>query len=282
MPASSAQTSAPGDASGTTRDESGQPASQARYSRLPKPIAAIARAMDTVRDMLVHRFDAIPLSTKLLACMMVLLTVCAAGITFSIKELVGNYLLQKTDNQLAEQAQLVYDNIDVLRSKDSSEQGSVGPNDYFMQIRDTNYHILNTPLVPVMRENVISVPDLPADGSMGDVKIGQPFTTSAIVRTSTSSVSRTTLQAANAPWRVLALSWGKKAEDGSAQIKGVIYIGLSLSDQIDTVNTLTKYCTLVSIAIVLIGAVIATILIQSTLAPLKRIEKTAAKIAAGD
>ena len=84
MPASLAQTSAPGDASGTTRDESGQPASQARYSRLPKPIAAIARAMDAVRDMLIHRFDTIPLSTKLLACMMVLLTVCAAGITFSI------------------------------------------------------------------------------------------------------------------------------------------------------------------------------------------------------
>ena len=282
MSASSAQTSAPGGASGTHRDESGQPASQARYGRLPGPIAAIARGMDAVRDMLVHRFDAIPLSTKLLACMMVLLTVCAAGITFSIKELVGNYLLQKTDNQLAEQAQLVYDNIDVLRSKDSSEQGSVGPNDYFMQIRDTNYHILNTPLVPVMRENVISVPDLPPDGSMGDVKIGQPFTTSAIVCTDTSTVNRSTLQAANAPWRVLALSWGKKAEDGSAQIKGVIYIGLSLSDQIDTVNTLTKYCTLVSIAIVLIGAVIATILIQSTLAPLKRIEKTAAKIATGD
>ena len=70
MSASSAQTSAPGGASGTHRDESGQPASQARYGRLPGPIAAIARGMDAVRDMLVHRFDAIPLSTKLLACMM--------------------------------------------------------------------------------------------------------------------------------------------------------------------------------------------------------------------
>ncbi|MEJ5920730.1 HAMP domain-containing sensor histidine kinase [Bifidobacterium thermophilum] len=225
----------------------------------------------------------VPLSTKLLACMMVLLAVCAAGITFSIRQLVGSYLLQKTDTQLAEQAQLVYDNIDVLRNKDSSEQGSVGPNDYFMQIRDTDNRILNTPLVPVMREDVISMPRLPADGSMGDVKIGEPFTTSSEVRaTNGSSVSRSTLQAASAPWRVLALSWGKKTADGGAQIQGVIYIGLSLNDQIDTVNTLTKYCTLVSIAIVLVGAVIATVLIQSTLAPLKRIEKTAAKIAAGD
>lgn len=251
--------------------------------RLPKPLAAVVRGCSGMHTMVARRLDAVPLSTKLLACMMVLLTVCAAGITFSIRELVGSYLLQKTDTQLAEQAQLVYDNIDVLRSKDSSEQGSVGPNDYFMQIRDTDNRILNTPLVPVMREDVISVPRLPANGSMGNVNIGEPFTTSAEVRTANnSSVSRSTLQAANAPWRVLALSWGKKTADGGAQIQGVIYIGLSLSDQIDTVNTLTKYCTLVSIAIVLIGAVIAMIVIQSTLAPLKRIEKTAAKIAAGD
>ena len=39
---------------------------------------------------------------------------------------------------------------------------------------------------------------------------------------------------------------------------------------------------MVGIAVVLIGAILGTILVQSTLAPLKRIEKTAAKIAAGD
>ena len=39
---------------------------------------------------------------------------------------------------------------------------------------------------------------------------------------------------------------------------------------------------MVGIAVVLIGAILGTIVVQSTLAPLKRIEKTAAKIAAGD
>ena len=61
-----------------------------------------------------------------------------------------------------------------------------------------------------------------------------------------------------------------------------MFIGLSLSDQIDTANTLTRFCAMVGIAVVLIGAILGTILVQSTLAPLKRIEKTAAKIAAGD
>ena len=39
---------------------------------------------------------------------------------------------------------------------------------------------------------------------------------------------------------------------------------------------------MVGIAVVLIGVILGTIVVQSTLAPLKRIEKTAAKIAAGD
>ncbi len=61
-----------------------------------------------------------------------------------------------------------------------------------------------------------------------------------------------------------------------------MFIGLSLSDQIDTANTLTRFCAMVGIAVVLIGAILGTFVVQSTLAPLKRIEKTAAKIAAGD
>ncbi len=52
-----------------------------------------------------------------------------------------------------------------------------------------------------------------------------------------------------------------------------MFIGLSLSDQIDTANTLTRFCAMVGIAVVLIGAILGTILVQSTLAPLKRIER---------
>lgn len=35
--------------------------------------------------------------------------------------------------------------------------------------------------------------------------------------------------------------------------RAVVYIGLSLADQIDTVNTLTRYCIVVGIAVVLLG-----------------------------
>lgn len=54
-----------------------------------------------------RRIQAIPLSTKLVTCIIVLLTIGTIGISFSIRTLVGNYLLQKTDTQLINQAQLI-------------------------------------------------------------------------------------------------------------------------------------------------------------------------------
>jgi two-component system OmpR family sensor kinase len=228
-----------------------------------------------------NRLDTIPLSTKLVTCTLVLLFVGAVGISFSIRALVSNYMLEKTDNQLIEQAQLVFDNMDALQNK-ADGSVSIGPNDYFMQLRDTNSKIVLTPLVPHLQDEVISTPTLPANGSMGNVELGVPFSTVASVKVgSKQSPNPTTLQAAQSPWRVVALPGVMKVDDTTTK-KYIVYIGLSLSDQIDTVNTLTRYCAMVSIAILLLGAVVATVVIQQTLAPLKRIEKTAAKIAAGD
>ena len=54
-------------------------------------------------------------------------------ISFSIRALVNNYMLQKTDTQLSSQSQLVVNNIDLLSKNDSS-----GPNSYFLQIQYTD------------------------------------------------------------------------------------------------------------------------------------------------
>lgn len=42
-----------------------------------------------------RKVQAIPLSTKLVTCIIVLLTIGTIGISFSIRTLVSNYLLQK-------------------------------------------------------------------------------------------------------------------------------------------------------------------------------------------
>lgn len=249
---------------------------------------------------LVNHLDRISLSTKLVSCTLVVLIVGTVGISAAICQMVSGYLLQKTDNELISQRTLVMRNIDVLRSADKQTNGL---SSYFLQIRYAENGELTgevaTPLYPVLDGNVVSIPKLPSDDQIYDSMMGKPYTTSAIVRRATAldmnsdatsvapsenaagSVSRKTMQTASAPWRVAAFNWVDES-DKTNQRKGVVFIGLSLSDQIDTINTLARYCVIVGVAIVLLGGSLAALIIQRTLDPLKRIEKTAAKIAAGD
>lgn len=229
-----------------------------------------------------RKVQAIPLSTKLVTCIIVLLTIGTIGISFSIRTLVGNYLLQKTDTQLVNQAQMIFNNMDSLDST-TSEDGRSLVNTYYVEVRDSEYKRTGAGSVPMLREGVVSEPSLPSDGSIDGVTLGEPFTTQAVVHVTTSRVpDHAIMQAAQSPWRVVALPWSEKTKTGQVKDSGVVFIGLSLSDQIDTSNTLTRFCAMVGIAVVLVGAILGTIVVQSTLAPLKRIEKTAAKIAAGD
>lgn len=229
-----------------------------------------------------RKVQAIPLSTKLVTCIIVLLTIGTIGISFSIRTLVGNYLLQKTDTQLVNQAQVIFNSMDSLDST-TSEDGRSLVNTYYVEVRDSEYKRTGAGSVPMLREGVVSEPSLPSDGSIDGVTLGEPFTTQAVVHVTTSRVpDHAIMQAAQSPWRVVALPWSEKTKTGQVKDSGVVFIGLSLSDQIDTSNTLTRFCAMVGIAVVLIGAILGTIVVQSTLAPLKRIEKTAAKIAAGD
>lgn len=229
-----------------------------------------------------RKVQAIPLSTKLVTCIIVLLTIGTIGISFSIRTLVGNYLLQKTDTQLVNQAQMIFNSMDSLDST-TSEDGRSLVNTYYVEVRDSEYKRTGAGSVPMLREGVVSEPSLPSDGSIDGVTLGEPFTTQAVVHVTTSRVpDHAIMQAAQSPWRVVALPWSEKTKTGQVKDSGVVFIGLSLSDQIDTSNTLTWFCAMVGIAVVLIGAILGTIVVQSTLAPLKRIEKTAAKIAAGD
>lgn len=229
-----------------------------------------------------RKVQAIPLSTKLVTCIIVLLTIGTIGISFSIRTLVGNYLLQKTDTQLVNQAQMIFNSMDSLDST-TSEDGRSLVNTYYVEVRDSEYKRTGAGSVPMLREGVVSEPSLPSDGSIDGVTLGEPFTTQAVVHVTTSRVpDHAIMQAAQSPWRVVALPWSEKTKTGQVKDSGVVFIGLSLSDQIDTSNTLTRFCAMVGIAVVLIGAILGTIVVQSTLAPLKRIERTAAKIAAGD
>ncbi|MBT1161076.1 HAMP domain-containing histidine kinase [Bifidobacterium sp. SO1] len=266
--------------------------------------------------------DAVPLSTKLVACIIVLLTIGSFALSFSIRQLVSSYLMEKTDKQLSNQSELVVNAADILAKTDPS-QSNFGLNDYYVQLRDLNYKIVRVPLKPTSTNGTTSIaPLLPDDGSMGSVQLGVPFTTTAVVTTTTvsgqngqngsnqngngqnngqnsqgntdgdsqgnqdnsdaqntqSQQGQITVTKTNTPWRVLVLP----TIDKNGTPSGYAFIALPLKDVVDTTNTLTRYSAMVGIAVVLLGAAIGTLLVQTTLTPLKRIEKTAAKIAAGD
>lgn len=225
---------------------------------------------------------AIPLSTKLVASMLILLIVGTVGVSVAICQMADDYLMKRTDSQLIRQANLGIRNATLLRQEDLSKNG-LGPTDYFLQIRDDDLHIISDDLNPMQVNGVISRPRLPADGSLGSIPLGQPTTVPAYVRVSQqTSPDRDAMKRARASWRVVAMQWKLGNELDGSEISGVLFIGLSMSDQDEAVHDLTAFCMIISVVVVLLGGVISVLLIQSTLVPLKRIEKTAAKIAAGD
>ena len=227
-----------------------------------------------------HKLDVVPLSVKLVSIILVLLLVSGGIIMFAVRQLVAGYIVDKTDTQLTRQAQLVLNNIDQLQQTDNS--GTLGLVDYYVQIRDANYRIRSTPVVPKMLDDVVSVPELPRSGSMGSVQFYEPFTADASVQLTGSQVSRSSVKMAMAPWRVVAVPWTTEGGSGTTPSRGVAFIALSLHDMQDTLDIITKYFFIAGIATILFATVMATIVIDRTLLPLKRIEKTAAKIAAGD
>ena len=225
---------------------------------------------------------AIPLSTKLVASMLILLIVGTVGVSVAICQMADDYLMKRTDSQLIRQANLGIRNATLLRQEDLSKNG-LGPTDYFLQIRDDKLHIISDDLNPMQVNGVISRPRLPADGSLDSIPLGKPTTVPAYVRVSRqASPDRDTMKRARASWRVVAMQWKLRNELDGSEISGILFIGLSMSDQDEAVHDLTAFCMIISVVVVLLGGVISVLLIQSTLVPLKRIEKTAAKIAAGD
>ncbi|PLS29026.1 sensor histidine kinase [Bifidobacterium parmae] len=280
-----------------------QPQFPPKNGPAPMPRTPILRPPKATGWRRVPRFfldhiDRVSLTTKLVACTLVVLIVGTVGISASIRQLVSSYLLEKTDSQIISQRNIVMTG--TLLS-DNSDLSNNGLNTYFLQVRAVKDGKLtgqiDTRLYPVLEGGVVSIPQLPSNDDIDLNALGQPFTTSAVVTTVTrmnadaaadssgqaqapaaSTPGRKTLDQANAPWRVAAF----QSQTPDKTVKAIVFIGLSLADQIDIIDTLTKYCVTVGIAIVLLGGSLAALIIQRTLDPLKRIEKTAAKIAAGD
>lgn len=224
-------------------------------------------------------FQSISLTTKLTAVLLILLTLGLSVAAFATNRLMWSYMLTRTDEQLMHQAQFVINNIGGLSDTDGQ-----APTNYFLQIRDQNNNILRTPLIPTMRDGTQSVPVLPANGKAGSIKMSSPVTVkSRVVSKGASSTGfRNSVlsndSAAQAPWRVVKLQWFQQSTGQS----GVFYFGISLSDAMDTARMISRYFLAADVCVLALGTVLGSIIISRELRPLKRIEKSAAKIASGD
>lgn len=225
----------------------------------------------------------IPLGAKLVISIIVLLSVGTVSISLSIRQLVNSYMLQRTDSQLLQQAELVFKNTTLLNDTKSTADSNSFVS-YYVQAYDRQTGSTYKLLQPMYRDGVISRPLLPRGGGLDGHEIAVPYTTPAVVDLENVKCQpdHETMVMAQAPWRVVALRWVSDSANGTIEPRGVIYIGLSLGNQVDMIDNLTRFCVIVGVAVVLLGGVISAITVQRTLSPLKRIEKTAAKIAAGD
>lgn len=227
--------------------------------------------------------------------LVVALAECVLGA--AVRQLVQQYILEKTDTQLSQQAQLVFDNYKQVVGS-APGQRNYSPTDYFLQIRDTDGDVLST-MRPMLRDGVISEPNLDSI-DLSAVEYSQPFTVSATVTIPAGTqVASKDLKSANRDWRVEAFqivetatrasgssssssSSDQGTDSSGGTVVGVAYIGMSLRDMYETTDMVTQYFLIAGICTLVAAGVLAAMFVRNTLMPLKRMEKTAAKIAAGD
>lgn len=215
--------------------------------------------------------NAVPLNLQLIAILFVLLAVGISVVAFATKELIWNYTVNRIDNQLSSQAQLIVNNVEPFSPKSEAL-----PTDYFLQIRNNQGQILSTPLIPVLDGGAESIPKLAPGGEAGDLEFGVPTTVSSQVLEEGDADS--SYKEVRADWRVLKLHWYQSG----GGMSGILYIGLSLYNAQETAWMVIYYFIIVGIIIILIALIIGSLIISKTLKPLKQIETIAANIANGD
>ena len=172
------------------------------------------------------------------------------------------------------------DTTQALRDFLDAQETNIQP-EYFLQIRDAKNNVLATPFTAVIGDNLIAVPSLPVSGKTSPAIVvdGSPVTVPSRVKVISKNYTAESYNAASANWQVMAISI-RDADSGKMQY--IVYVAKSLYWVNDATNKVVRYFSLVSLAVIVCGAVLSLVSIRRALLPLKRIEKTAAQIAAGD
>ncbi|CAL8974929.1 Adaptive-response sensory-kinase SasA [Cellulomonas sp. T2.31MG-18] len=202
-------------------------------------------------------WDRVPLRGRLVAVATVLIAVglVLAGITSTA--LLQRSLVAQIDDKLRTEGKALA-NQRITALVNGLHQAS-GPSDYYvrLQVEGSQSFVWGSQ----------SVADAYGEPNVPDLTVAQAAALDARPFTVKSSV-------AGSHWRVVAFT----TTDGT----GTVLVALPLGEARDTTSTMVSVLLLSGVGIVLLGGLAAGWAVRRSLAPLGRIEETAAAIAAGD
>ena len=207
-----------------------------------------------------------PLRVKLVAALLVLVTAALAGSGAVAAATLRTYLIGRVDAQLKSAEGPIAEHPDGARGAGEGDNKgkSVLPSDYVVEWTNAQ----GTPQAPP-KSNFLDpgqrLPDLPH------------FTAAQSTAAGTRTLTTNALGGGSEQWRVIAAP--VTLADGSA---GTLLLAQSLRDVQNTVRRLETSFVLIGAAAVVILAGVGYVVVRASLRPLRHVEVTAAKIAAGD
>ncbi|WP_222428398.1 HAMP domain-containing sensor histidine kinase, partial [Isoptericola variabilis] len=202
------------------------------------------------------------LRARLVAIIVLLLALGLVLAALATRAVVSNYLVDQMDEQLKQAAR------EVTELVDPSASGTRIPSEYVLVLRDAD-GATSSPIAWQQTIDKYGTPLVPDEQVAEAAGRGlETFTTG-----STGGVVATR-------WRVVSVP--VLLTSGAGTQEGTAYVALPLAGVEETVAFLSRSLLASGVGIVVLGGLAAYLLVHRSLRPLRRIESTAAAIAAGD
>lgn len=219
------------------------------------------------------------LSFRLVLIFVILMAVVISSVSFITVTMLQRYLVQNLDDDLRSSGQLLAKqalqslastpSVTVPESGDTSTD-DVNISDYFIFIEVTTAEGPLSRQPQTQTVTKVSSRVVAAHGTPDD-----PEDLLTSIDTTPTTVSGT----ANEPWRALSIP---VVDQSSGDSIGSVLVARPLGPIFSTVTRVTKLLALVSVCVVMFGAMAIAMLVRSSLRPLRNIEFATHKIAAGD
>jgi two-component system OmpR family sensor kinase len=211
-----------------------------------------------MHDRLSRWWGTISLRTKITGVTVFLLTMGLAVAGLGTLTVVSSYLISKTDNEL----QVAANQLDNIGDATFNENPASGLFPYYLAAVDSNGTLIT--------DNLGNQRDIAPDVS----QLSLLYLSGHDEAFTLSNDSRTV------SWRVIALP--QRVLSANGQATATLLVGLNLSTTNAILIRYTAIFVFFSITVIIFGGALTRLLVTSTFSPLREVEATAARFAAGD